>query len=157
MPEKHVRSIERKKVLPPTYLLVSIVLMVLLRLLIPVRLIVRLPWTLLGLLPAIAGVVLNLRADQALKKHQTTVKPFEKSTALVVERSYAVSRHPMYLGFTLILLGIALLLGAVTCFAVVPAFALLMEFTFVRAEERMMEEAFGADWLAYKAKVRRWI
>jgi protein-S-isoprenylcysteine O-methyltransferase Ste14 len=40
---------------------------------------------------------------------------------------------------------------------VIPIFALLMEVVFIRVEERMLEKKFGANWLAYKDKVRRWI
>ena len=101
--------------------------------------------------------MLNLLADQAFKRHQTTVKPFEKSTALVTAGPYALSRHPMYLGFTLMLLGIAILLGALTPFIVVPIFALTMEYVFIRTEEPMMQETFGHAWQAYKTNVRRWI
>jgi protein-S-isoprenylcysteine O-methyltransferase Ste14 len=63
----------------------------------------------------------------------------------------------MYLGFTLMLLGIAIFLGALTPFIVVPIFALTMEYVFIRTEEPMMQETFGDAWQAYKAKVRRWI
>lgn len=157
MTEKPSRSVERKRLLPPTYLLTSIVTMVVLRFLLPMRLIVTFPWTLLGLAPAALGVVLNLVADQAFKKNQTTVKPFEKSTSLLVDGAYAISRNPMYLGFTLILLGIAVFLGAITPFVVVPVFAGLMEFAFIRVEESTMEETFGQAWHVYKTKVRRWI
>lgn len=147
----------RKRMLPPTYLLIAIVVMVALRFLVPVARFIRFPWTLLGLLPGALGVTLNLLADQAFKRHQTTVKPFEKSTSLITAGPYALSRNPMYLGFTLMLLGIALFLGALTPFIVVPIFALIMEFIFIRAEEPMMQETFGDAWQAYKAEVRRWI
>ncbi len=152
------RSISKKKpILPPTYLLASIVAMALLRFLLPGVQIIALPWTLLGLLPAAAGIALNLAADGALKQHSTTVKPFEKSTSLVTHSAYAFSRHPMYLGFTSILLGLAVFLGTLTPFIVVLVFGVLMEFVFIRVEEPMMEEAFGEAWRTYKAKVRRWI
>ena len=146
-----------KKLLPPTYLLIAIAAMAALRFLLPCRHLIRFPWTLLGLVPAGLGMVLNLLADGAFKRHRMTVKPFETSTALVVDGAYAISRNPMYLGFALILLGLALFLGALTPFIVVPVFALLMEFSFIRREEPMMEETFGEAWRVYKAKVRRWV
>ena len=146
-----------KRLLPPTYLLTSIAAMVGLRSLLPGVRIITLPWTLLGLLPITFGVYLNLAADRTFKKVGTTVKPFEKSTSLVATGAYAISRHPMYLGFTLILLGIAVLLGVATPFLVVLAFALVMEFRFIRVEQAMMQETFGQDWHTYKARVRRWI
>ena len=147
----------KKGMLPPTYLLISIVAIVVLRFWFPGRRIIAFPWTLLGLVPVIAGSVLNVMADGAFKRHQTTVKPFEKSTALVTSGVYSISRHPMYLGFTLILLGLAIFMGALTSFVVVPLFAVLMELVFIRTEEPMMAARFGQSWLDYKQRVRRWI
>ena len=96
-------------------------------------------------------------ADAAFKREKTTVKPFEKSTALVVSGVFTISRHPMYLGMVIILLGIAILMGTLTPFIVVVIFGILMELVFVEPEERMLEEQFGATWIAYKMKVRKWV
>jgi protein-S-isoprenylcysteine O-methyltransferase Ste14 len=63
----------------------------------------------------------------------------------------------MYLGFTLILLGLAILVGALTSFLVVPLFAVLMELMFIRVEESMMAAKFGPAWSDYRKKVRRWV
>jgi protein-S-isoprenylcysteine O-methyltransferase Ste14 len=111
----------------------------------------------LGLVPAALGLALSVVADQAFKRHRTTVKPFEESTALVASGAYAVSRHPMYLGFALLLLCLAVCLGALTPFLVVPLFVVAMEFVFIRTEEQMMEAKFGQSWRDYKKNVRRWL
>jgi protein-S-isoprenylcysteine O-methyltransferase Ste14 len=105
----------------------------------------------------VTGIILNLAADAAFKKHQTTVKPFEKSAVLITAGVYRISRHPMYLGMALILLGIAILMGSAMPFIVIPVFCILMEMVFVRTEEGMLEEQFGPEWVAYTKKVRKWI
>jgi protein-S-isoprenylcysteine O-methyltransferase Ste14 len=63
----------------------------------------------------------------------------------------------MYLGFVLMLVGLALLLGSASPFGVAALFALLLDFRFIRAEEAMLNAKFGAAWRAYKARVRRWL
>ena len=146
-----------KRILPPTYLLLSIATMVLLHFLLPVSKITPYPWNLLGVLLLIIGGSLNLIADAAFKREQTTVKPFEKSTALVVSGVFTISRHPMYLGMVIILLGIAILMGTLTPLIVVIIYGILMEFIFIKTEERMLEEQFGETWVAYKKKVRKWV
>lgn len=155
MPVK--KGMKTKRILPPTYLLLSIATMALLHFLMPVSKIAPYPWNLPGVLLLIIGSSLNLIADAALKKEQTTVKPFEKSTALAVSGVYTISRHPMYLGMALILLGIAILMGTLTPLIVVVVFGILMELVFVKTEERMLEEQFGETWVAYKNKVRKWV
>lgn len=131
--------------------------MVLLHFLLPVSKITPYPWNLLGVLLLIIGGSLNLIADAAFKREQTTVKPFEKSTALVVSGVFTISRHPMYLGMVIILLGIAILMGTLTPLIVVIIYGILMEFIFIKTEERMLEEQFGETWVAYKKKVRKWV
>lgn len=146
-----------KRVLPPTYLWVSIAAMVLLDVLTPVYDFAPYPWNLLGIVPLVTGIVLNLAADAAFRKARTTVKPFEASTALITSGVFRISRHPMYLGMVLVLLGTATLLGSLAPLFVVAIFTLLMELVFVRTEEKMLETRFGPAWTAYRSKVRKWL
>jgi len=146
-----------KKPLPPTYFLGAIVLAVILHFLLPLRQLLAFPWRLLGLVPLVIGIVLNLLADRALKQHDTTVKPFEESNALVTGGVFRLTRNPMYLGMTLILLGIAMLLGSATPFAVVPIAGVLFDRVFISPEERMLEDTFGDQFRECRKRVRRWI
>ena len=63
----------------------------------------------------------------------------------------------MCLGFVLTLLRAAALSGSATPFIVVLAFWTFMDAVFVRYEETKLAQAFGEAWLAYEARVRRWI
>ncbi len=148
---------EHKGPLPPTYLIVSIVAMVGFHLLWPGMQLLPFPWNLFGILFLAIGCFLNLTADAAFKKRQTTVKPSETSSALVTDGVFRVTRNPMYLGFVLILVGIGLFMGSLTPFAVIPLLGVLMDVMFIRAEERMLEEEFGDRWVRYKDETRRWV
>jgi protein-S-isoprenylcysteine O-methyltransferase Ste14 len=143
--------------LPPTYLYLSIVIMVTLHFLFPVAKPISFPWTLLGAIPFALGLALNLIADRAFQVRKTTVKPFEEPTFLITDGAFRVSRNPMYLGFVLILIGIAVFMGSLTPYAVIIVFAIVMDSVFIRIEERMLGEKFGETWLVYKGNVRRWI
>jgi protein-S-isoprenylcysteine O-methyltransferase Ste14 len=123
----------------------------------PILKITPYPWNLTGIVLLIIGVCLNLVADAAFKRERTTVKPFEKSSALIVSGVFTLSRHPMYLGMILILLGIAILMGTLSPLIIVALFGILMELVFVETEERMLGEQFGERWLAYRNNVRKWI
>jgi protein-S-isoprenylcysteine O-methyltransferase Ste14 len=146
-----------KRPLPPTYFLASICVILGLHFLLPVAEVLPLPWRLGGLIFIAVGVWLNVAADQALKVHKTTVKPFERSRVLVTEGAFRFSRNPMYLGMVLILFGGAMSLGSLSPFLVCPAFAALLHFRFILVEERMLAETFGPQWEAYRNRTRRWI
>ena len=146
-----------KKVMPTSYLFVALLLIILLHYTLPIVTIIASPWNLVGLLPLILGVVINVIADLDLKRGKTTVKPFQESRTLVTDGAYRMSRHPMYLGFVLILLGISLLLGSASPYVVVILFAILMELLYIREEESMLEEQFGQEWSQYRSRVRKWI
>jgi protein-S-isoprenylcysteine O-methyltransferase Ste14 len=146
-----------KQIMPPTYVLAALILMLGLHFLFPGIKVISLPWNLIGLLPLGAGVALNLIADSAFKKAGTTVKPFQESTALLTDGVFKISRHPMYLGFALILMGVAILLRSLMPWVIIPIFVVLLEVAFIQVEERMLGEKFGSAWLEYKKKVRRWI
>ncbi len=63
----------------------------------------------------------------------------------------------MYLGVTLMLAGVALLLGTLSALLPAAAFLVLMDIRFVRMEERMLADAFSSEWQRYCARVRRWL
>ena len=146
-----------KKPLPPTYFFGGIVLAAAIHFLFPLQQLLVFPWRLAGLLPLVIGIVLNLMADQALKTHNTTVKPLDISSTLITRGVFTISRNPMYLGMTLILLGIALLLGSATPLVVVIVLPVLFDLVFITPEEKMLEDAFGEEFRQYRKQVRRWI
>ena len=132
-------------------------MMVCLHFLFPVAKVIHSPWNYLGILLLLTGVWLNLAADSSFKRYTTTVKPFEVSSRLVTDGVYRICRHPMYLGFVLILSGIAVLMGSLAPFAVIPLFAFLIDRLFIQVEESMLAARFGSSWSQYRRDVRRWI
>lgn len=150
-------NVKSNQIKPPTYLLIAIIVMIVLHFVLPVLLLIAAPWTLLGLVPLILGILINLSADQAFHQVNTPVSPFEASSVLVTCGPYRFTRNPMYLGFFLILLGASVMLGSLMPFVVVGAFGFLMDRTFIRMEENKMAAAFGAAWAGYKSRTRRWL
>ena len=104
-----------------------------------------------------SGIILNLIADNAFKQVRTTVKPFQEASSLVTNGVFQISRNPMYMGMILILTGIAVLLRSFSPYLVIIAFVILIDRNYIRAEEYMLAEKFGAKWESYKATTRRWI
>jgi len=99
----------------------------------------------------------NLWADRLLKQKGTSVKPFEPTSVLIVDGPFRFSRNPMYLGMVLILAGIALALGTLSPWLVVPVFMWQIMRRFIVAEEAKLAAAFGNRYIEYRRKVRRWL
>ena len=111
----------------------------------------------LGLVPVAIGVTLALSGARLFRRAATPIEPWETPSALVAAGPYRFTRNPMYLGLALSLLGLAIWLGTLTPFLVVPLFAWVITVRFIRREEQRLETRFGDQYRAYKARVRRWI
>ena len=71
----------------------------------------------------------------------------------MVEGSYGLCRHPMFFGYDLAALGVVLLFRSwgMLLFAY-PVF-ILMEYRFLRDEEKKLEKRFGEQFAAYRKRV----
>ncbi len=143
--------------LPPTYLMLALVAMAALHFLFPGPRLVSGVWRLIGVAIAAFGSWFTIWADAVFKRRGTTVKPFQTSTVIVDEGPFAVSRHPMYVGFSAVLLGAAVLAGTTAAFLVSVATVWLFVARFAIPEERHMEKQFGDEYRSYAARVRRWV
>ena len=144
-------------ILPPTYLLISLLLMIAVHFAVPIYLITTSPWKLFGLIPVVLGLFISVRADAQFKRIATTIQPYEKPSAMVIDGWFKVSRNPMYLGFILVLVGVSILLGSLAPFLVIVPFTIILQLKFIQFEEKMMAETFGDVWNQYLQNVRRWI
>jgi len=142
---------------PPVLLLVAVVLMVALHYVLPVARWLAWPWRALGALPIAVAVLVGFWGAVQFRRHDTTIIPFEQSTALIAEGPYRYSRNPLYLSMTLILVGLWILLGSLSPAVVVPLFVWWISSRFIANEERHLEAQFGRTYLEYKTKVRRWL
>ena len=83
--------------------------------------------------------------------------PFKPARSLQTDRIYAITRNPMYFGLLLAYLGICVFAGNWWTLLLVPALILLVQKTVIIKEEKYLQRAFGAEYEAYRSRVRRWI
>ena len=91
------------------------------------------------------------------RKVKTQIHTFKKPKKLVTDGLFQYSRNPIYLGFTMALLGIAFLLGSLTALIPVLFFFLVANFWYIPFEEKNMQMVFGQSYSFYSRKVRRWL
>jgi protein-S-isoprenylcysteine O-methyltransferase Ste14 len=63
----------------------------------------------------------------------------------------------MYVGLTLVYIGVSALSAAVWPLLFLPLPLLVLDRWVIPMEERQLEDAFGATYAAYKQRVRRWL
>ena len=115
----------------------------------------RLAQAWLGLLMAIAALVLFHLTHQALGCNWSISLEMRDGHVLVTEGVYRHVRHPMYSAFWLWAVAQALLLpNWIAGLAGIVGFGTLF-FGRIRREERMMLETFGDDYRAYASRTSR--
>lgn len=115
------------------------------------------PYNLLGFLILGGGLFLMIWAGGLFKKQGTTHNPYGTPAKLVTQCPFSFSRNPMYLGLTIILLGMTVLVGSVLLFFLPLVFVLTINTTFIPREEKKLEQIFAQQYLDYKNRVRRWL
>jgi protein-S-isoprenylcysteine O-methyltransferase Ste14 len=153
-----VISMEKKrKIIPPVYLLITLVLIWFSQRYLPVFQYIDPPVAYAGIIPVLFGITMAAMSAGMFKKADTGLEPFDEATVLVTGGFYRLTRNPMYMGMFLMLLGVAFLMGNIGALLPVPLFVLVIRNNFVLGEERFLEAAFGQHYLDYKSEVRRWI
>jgi len=104
-----------------------------------------------------AGVLLAASAVWLFRRAGTTPNPTRPTTALVLHGPYRFTRNPMYVGLGCCYLGAALLVNSAWPFALFPAVIVLVQGWVIAPEEAYLERKFGAEYRAYRARVRRWL
>ncbi len=105
------------------------------------------------------GVACDLLGVLAFRASRTTVNPLkpERASALVTGGIYRVTRNPMYLGMTLLLLAWAIQLSALLPFLGPVVFVAYITRFQIEPEERTLRRVFGDGYTAYARQVRRWL
>ena len=98
-----------------------------------------------------------LWAHQIFQNQNTAIRPDDKPSKLITEGPFKISRHPMYLGFVLISLGLGIILGSLLSLVATITLFLILHIKFVTHEENKMIEIFGNQYIEYKNTVRKWI
>jgi protein-S-isoprenylcysteine O-methyltransferase Ste14 len=112
---------------------------------------------LVGAALAACGFVMIGMGTRRFLAAGTNIPPSLPTTALVVEGIYERTRNPLYLGTTLVYLGLSVAAGSLWAIGLVVPLLWVINVGVVAREERYLERKFGDGYRAYKARVRRWV
>lgn len=102
------------------------------------------------------GCAVNIWALAERRRSEAGAFELEHPTTLVTTGPYALSRHPMYVGWWLFHMGSGVARGSAWVLLTVPA-AVLVEHPGVKSEERTLERLFPAEFAEYSRHVKRYL
>ncbi len=110
-----------------------------------------------GAVLVLLGAALPASGAALFRRRRTTVLPVRPSTALVTDGPYRLTRNPMYVGFALGHVGLALLRRSTWALLTLGPVLAAVDRLAVEREERYLERAFGLEYRRYAERVRRWL
>ena len=104
-----------------------------------------------------AGFTVMMLAWWQFKERRVNICPTARTSDLITDGIYQLTRNPMYLGMVTMLAGVAVFFGTLPFYAVAIVYFVLMDRWFCLYEEEKLVVAFGRDYATYRSKVRRWL
>lgn len=104
----------------------------------------------IGLGWAVAGML-------TFRRHRTAINPMHPASTVVTGGPYRFTRNPMYLGLSIIYLGLALAFGQLWALVTFPLTIGFLQSHAIQREERYLAAKFGETYREYRQRVRRWL
>ncbi|HKW85830.1 MAG TPA: isoprenylcysteine carboxylmethyltransferase family protein [Nitrospiraceae bacterium] len=142
---------------PPLIYLAGVVIGVILRNPVPTPILPRGLGYGLGAVLILTAVSISLWGVQVMRRAGTAVNPRIPTTTLVTTGPFRFSRNPLYVSLTLCYLGIAIAAQSLWTLALLPVVLAVMQYGVIYREERYLEGRFGAEYIRYRKRVRRWL
>jgi protein-S-isoprenylcysteine O-methyltransferase Ste14 len=114
-------------------------------------------WLRGGAILVLAGFSLMMWSWGLFKKRNIAICPKSETASLITDGPYRFTRNPMYLGFVLILAGLALGVGTPPFYLSAIVYFMIINFVFCPYEESKLINSFGCEYILYMRQVRRWI
>lgn len=110
----------------------------------------------MGVILIVPGLALVHFARNTFVSAGTHVEPWKPSTALVTNGIFARVRNPMYVGGTLVLAGLSIMLASDWMLVLTIIFVPVLHYGVVKREERYLAGKFGAAYEQYCKAVPRY-
>ena len=142
---------------PMTFLGIPFIAALALHFIFPAR-ILAFPLAQIGGLGIIAfSIILSAWSVAEMTKVGASPDAFNPPAELVTRGPFRFSRNPIYLSFVLIFAGVGLMINSLWMLLLLPVVVFGLTWGIIIRDERFLEGIFGEKYLAYKARVRRWL
>ena len=109
-------------------------------------------WPLIG-----CGALIGVWWRKTMRDADAPVRTDRPVPRLTTAGPFDYSRNPAYLSLAMIYAGITALRNSLWAIIFLPLVLIVIQREVIGREERYLERTFGEEYLAYKARVRRWV
>lgn len=114
-------------------------------------------WGMVGAGMMLSALLWLLYCILSFRRYRTSPDPRVRPQHLITDGPFGISRNPIYLGLAFFMLGAGIALHHAIFLVTMSLFILLVQRINIIPEERLLESAYGQEYLAYKRRVRRWL
>ncbi len=111
-----------------------------------------LAWVLVGVWLAV-----TVSSIGNFRRSRTSIVPIRPATTLVIAGPYRFTRNPMYVVLAVLTVALGLFLDSWWPIVLLIPVLLFVRLFVIAPEERYLQRHFGADYVAYTQRVRRWL
>jgi protein-S-isoprenylcysteine O-methyltransferase Ste14 len=111
----------------------------------------------IGWLALLAVVALWVTAVRTMVRAKTTLSPTGEPSHLITNGPFAITRNPLYLANTLLMIGVGLTSGIVWFILLAFIAAFTTQKLAIEFEEKVLSTKFGKKYKDYAKRVRRWV
>lgn len=110
-----------------------------------------------GVLMILAALAIDFTAMRTMYRARTTILPHRKVDHLMTKGIFAVTRNPIYVANTMLVIGAGLISGIGWYFPLAFVAAYATQKLAIEREEKHLESHFGKAYRDYKKRVKRWL
>jgi protein-S-isoprenylcysteine O-methyltransferase Ste14 len=105
----------------------------------------------------LVGLALSGLSVREFRKAKTTIQPNRPASTLVATGPFRYSRNPMYLALSIVQIGLGVWINSAWVLVLLVPALIWIRRSVIAREERHLRAKFGEAYLAYQARVRRWL
>jgi protein-S-isoprenylcysteine O-methyltransferase Ste14 len=122
----------------------------------PITIIIKKPYSYLGIVFILAGIIISIRTSQMFREVGNHFDLKSESVKLMTSGIFRYSRNPMYLGMFFWFIGLAILLGSLVSF-LYPILFFIIANVMIIYEEAKLSQIYNDEYTNYQRRVRRWL
>jgi protein-S-isoprenylcysteine O-methyltransferase Ste14 len=105
----------------------------------------------------VASLALMVSSIGNFRRSGTSIVPIRPATALVISGPYRFTRNPMYVGMAVLTVALGIFMNSGWPILLLMPVLIAVRVFVIAPEERYLIRRFGASYVDYTARVRRWV